>query len=261
MIAIERVRPSNITVIPTAYGSIRSTARACGQNGHAAPHAAPAAWSAAGRGRDRPAPWGPWCPIIDVAAGVGDRRDWVPEGALARRPRLAQLLRERVVAELRQVRMRERVRADLPAHLLQRPQLRPGHPAQLGAVLAGGPVVDPRPFERPAGIAEVGHDEDRAGQPERCHDRERLVEHRRKRVVERDRHRRPGALRRDRLGERDAAVPPREQPLELLAQLRERDRQGGRPAAADRVVAEDERVPLTARGRVHGLSLLRRRTP
>ena len=81
--------------------------------------------------------------------------------------------------------MAARVRADLPAGVLQAAKLVPGERLQLVLVLGAEPAVDPGPRHR-AATREVGRHEDRSGQPEPAQDRQRQLERGAVAVVEGD---------------------------------------------------------------------------
>ena len=134
------------------------------------------------------------------------------------------------------------MRADLPAGVGQAPQLRPVHTAQLRLVLGAEPGVDAVPRHRLGPARPSGGHEHRAGHAKALHDRERELEDRPVRVVER--HGDPAAGRGVRHGalERGGLVAAAQQQLELGLEQLGGGRQIGGPVVAERVVAEDEHI-------------------
>ena len=93
-----------------------------------------------------------------------------------------------------------------------------------------------------------------AGNPAPREDRKRELDHRAVGVVERDRQGFRRLCPGDRLVEGHPPVAPVREHRDVLLQVPRRDRQGGRPALADRVVAENEYVGHSLAGLAPGAS-------
>src|SRR5438094_3344638 len=195
---------------------------------------------------------GPLCrlahPWVVLAERIREQAARAPDLRLDPLPRLAQLPSELLVPEAREVRMGDRVGADLDAGLRELAQLGPGQGREIVRV-GRGLGGELRNVERPSTVREGG-----AGA--NCHAGAELLERGQhgedpaKGVVEGDVQRVRGRAQ-ELLGA-DRFVATCEQAAHLSQKRLPFDRERGRPRGGDGVVAEDERE-APAHSRVLGI--------
>src|SRR5215217_8373253 len=126
---------------------------------------------------------------VDVAVRVRERQARNRELRLAVLPRARELARERRFVELRQARVRPRVRANLPPGTRERRDVLPRHPDELLLVRPAEPLVDSRPGHGLAAVDVLRRHEHCRRRTELGQQRERELEDRAEGVIERDRKR------------------------------------------------------------------------